>query len=152
MQVISINILLVTRSRLLKKMLDVGPTSGWSPRAGPRSAERWWLTVLSNILQSISVINTREWHSEAHILLFWALLEVKAGFRVIPTKLLREATVESSENSRNVVFWAKCILDVATHPSCLLLWLWFLPSFGLCSWQVWIKLAHAFLNASQKLE
>ena len=38
-------------------------------------------------LTSISVIITREWRSQALILLFWAFLEVKAGFRVIPTKL-----------------------------------------------------------------
>ena len=40
------------------------PTSCWSPRACPRSAERWWLTALSNISQSISVMITREWRSK----------------------------------------------------------------------------------------
>ena len=33
---------------------------------------------------------TREWRSQAFILLFWALLEVKAGFRVIPAKLFEK--------------------------------------------------------------
>ena len=33
---------------------------------------------------------TREWRSQALILLFWALIEVKAGFRVIPAKLFEK--------------------------------------------------------------
>ena len=34
--------------------------------------------------------STREWRSQALILLFWALLEVKPGFRAIPTKLFEK--------------------------------------------------------------
>ena len=49
----------------LEKGARCRPTSGWSPRAGPGSAERWWLTALSHISQSISVIITRDWRSQA---------------------------------------------------------------------------------------
>ena len=95
----------------LEKGARCWPTSGWSPRVGPGSAERWWLTALSNISQPISVIITREWRSQALILLFWAFLEVKAGFRVIPTKLL---------GSDRRVQWKqqKCSLLSQTHSRC----------------------------------
>ena len=33
---------------------------------------------------------TRDWRSQALILLFWALLEVKTGFRVILAKLFEK--------------------------------------------------------------
>ena len=87
------------------------PTSDWSPPAGPRSAERWWLTALSNISQSISVMITREWPSQAHIILFWAFLEVKAVFRVIPAKLFEK---------RPSIQWKKqkCSLLSKTHSRC----------------------------------
>ena len=72
----------------MKKTLDVGPLPGdhLGQAQGPPNGGGW-LTALSNISQSISVMITRDWRSQALILLFWALLEVKAGFRVIPVKL-----------------------------------------------------------------
>ena len=43
---------------------------------------------------------TRDWRSQSLILLFWALLEVDAGFRVIPAKLFEKrlsSTVKTAE-------------------------------------------------------
>ena len=77
------------QQQALEKALNVSPLPAdhLGQAQGPPND---WLTTLLTILQSLSVIITCEWHSQTLILLFWALLEVKAGFRVIPTKIFEK--------------------------------------------------------------